>query len=134
MKTYLILVGGFHHGPGGDHLGPYHAWECAQCGKSRRDVFASRESGTGIGDDVSNNGQHGNTSVLELEKQNIAILRTTQCKDFSIFWVEYSSSNHLPKTYLNPSLAFEFGSIGIGWVTEGSKGIKVSKWGLKKQI
>ena len=62
----LILVGSFHGGPGSDHLGPNHAGEGFKGGKSRGNILASRESDASVSDQVSDNGKHGNTSVLEL--------------------------------------------------------------------
>merc|ERR1719354_1350184 len=50
----LILVGGFHHGPGGDHLGPNHTGDGIKGGESGRDVLGSRESDSGGGGQVTN--------------------------------------------------------------------------------
>mmetsp|Transcript_16488 Transcript_16488/g.35926 ORF Transcript_16488/g.35926 Transcript_16488/m.35926 type:complete len:266 (-) Transcript_16488:25-822(-) len=63
----LILVGGFHHSPGGDQLCPNHTGEVVKGGESTRDVFGSRESDSSSGGQVTNNSKHGNTSVLELD-------------------------------------------------------------------
>mmetsp|Transcript_28414 Transcript_28414/g.53136 ORF Transcript_28414/g.53136 Transcript_28414/m.53136 type:complete len:222 (-) Transcript_28414:34-699(-) len=62
----LVLVGGLHHGPGGNHLSPNHTGESIQCGESGWDVLGARETNSGVGGEVSNNGKHGNTAVLEL--------------------------------------------------------------------
>ena len=62
----LILVGGFHHGPGGDSLGPNHTRQVVEGGESTGDVFGSGESDSGGGRQVSGDGKHGNTSVLTL--------------------------------------------------------------------
>ena len=63
----LILVGSLHHRPSGDHLRPDHAREVVEGGESRRDVAGAREAHAGVGDEVSNDGEHGDAAVLELD-------------------------------------------------------------------
>ena len=63
----LILVGGLHHCPRGDHLRPDHAREVVEGGESRRDVPGSRKAHAGVRDEVSGDGEHGDAAVLELD-------------------------------------------------------------------
>ena len=63
----LVLVGGLHHTPSGNQLSPEHAWEVVQGGETGRYLLGAREANSGIGDEVSDNGEHGDTAVLELD-------------------------------------------------------------------
>mmetsp|Transcript_12199 Transcript_12199/g.26569 ORF Transcript_12199/g.26569 Transcript_12199/m.26569 type:complete len:220 (-) Transcript_12199:34-693(-) len=62
----LILVGGLHHGPCGDQLSPNHTRKVVQGGESGWNVLGAWETNSSVGDEVSDDGKHGNASVLEL--------------------------------------------------------------------
>lgn len=62
-----IAVKGFHDSPCKDSLDPYTKGHSGNGGESGRNVFGARESDTGISYEVSDNGKHGNTAVLELD-------------------------------------------------------------------
>ena len=49
----LILVGSLHHGGGGGELRPDHSRDSVEGSEARRDVLGSRESNTGVSDEVS---------------------------------------------------------------------------------
>ena len=66
-RLKLILVGGLHHRPCGDHLRPDHAREVVEGGESRRDVSGSRKTHAGVRDEVPGDGKHGDATVLELD-------------------------------------------------------------------
>lgn len=65
LLSFLVSVGGFHESSGGPELRPDHAWNFSESGESRGDAFSSRETDTGFRYQVTNNGKHGNTAVLE---------------------------------------------------------------------
>jgi len=52
-SSVLVLVGSLHHGGGGGELRPDHSRDGADGGETRRDVLGSRESDTGVSDEVS---------------------------------------------------------------------------------
>ena len=65
-KTESITVDHFHGRNGKEHLNQNHVGNSTPGSKSRGNVLGTRESDSGVSDEVSDNTQHGNTSVLEL--------------------------------------------------------------------
>ena len=47
-------------------MSPNHTGEVVKGGKAGGDVLSSRETNTCVGNEVSSDGKHGNTAVLQL--------------------------------------------------------------------
>ena len=62
-----VSVEGFHNTPCEHHLDNDLEGECLPCSPTAWDVFGTWESDTSVGGQVSNNGQHSNTSVLQFD-------------------------------------------------------------------
>mmetsp|Transcript_23052 Transcript_23052/g.51179 ORF Transcript_23052/g.51179 Transcript_23052/m.51179 type:complete len:208 (-) Transcript_23052:85-708(-) len=103
----LVAVGGLHEGPGGDHLSPDHAGNGRNGIKTGGNVLGTRETNTGSGGEVSNDGKHGNTAVLELNPTEVfeALLALT---------VEVSHRIEEAKRRLDAKLLVERGRKGGG--------------------
>mmetsp|Transcript_29345 Transcript_29345/g.43683 ORF Transcript_29345/g.43683 Transcript_29345/m.43683 type:complete len:201 (+) Transcript_29345:80-682(+) len=59
-------IGHFHYKLSSNHLGPNHTSNFVEGSETTWYVLCTREADTSIGDKVSNNCKHGNTSVLQL--------------------------------------------------------------------
>ena len=82
-----VAVDHLHGRPGEEHLDPNLKREGAPCVETGGDVLGSGEADAGGGGEVSNDGEHGNATVLQismLHKRNIEVrreLRNRLCKN-----------------------------------------------------
>jgi hypothetical protein len=60
-------VGHFHRELGGEHLCPDHARKVVEGGEASRNIFGTGEADTGVCNEVSDHGKHGDAAVLELD-------------------------------------------------------------------
>jgi hypothetical protein len=74
-REFVLTSGIAHHDlQAGDREGkpkPRRGRHFLKGGKARGDVFISRDSETGLGGEVTDDGKHGNTSVLELDEAEV---------------------------------------------------------------
>mmetsp|Transcript_12198 Transcript_12198/g.26567 ORF Transcript_12198/g.26567 Transcript_12198/m.26567 type:complete len:220 (-) Transcript_12198:34-693(-) len=107
----LILVGSLHHTPCGDHLSPNHTGNVVQGGESRWNVSSSWETNSSIGDEVSNNGKHGNAAVLDLNPTKAIEVVLVTVSDASE-GIEESKGSLGAK--LLGEIGAEFGAVDLG--------------------